>query len=111
MRTALIYYNNYLAGRLSKDQGIYRFQYDKDYLAASHSHPVSLTLPLRKAPYESDILFPAFVNLLSEGANKAIQNRLLRIDENDYFGLLLATAEGDRIGPITIKEENGSTRD
>ena len=44
--------------------------------------------------------------MLSEGANKAIQNRLLKIDEKDYFGLLLATAGGDRIGPLTIKEDD-----
>jgi serine/threonine-protein kinase HipA len=69
---------------------------------------VSLTLPLREAAYESEVLFPAFVSHLSEGANKAIQVRLLKIDENDYFGLLLATGEGDRIGPLTIKEDHAS---
>jgi serine/threonine-protein kinase HipA len=106
MRTALIFYNDRLAGRLSKSEETYRFTYDKAYLAAASSRPVSITLPLRGAPYESDVLFPAFVNLLSEGANKAMQTRLLKIDENDYFGLLLATAGGDRVGPLTIKEDH-----
>ncbi|CAL1520155.1 HipA N-terminal domain-containing protein [Chitinophaga sp. MM2321] len=107
MRTAQIFYNNQLAGYLSKGEGIYRFVYDKEYLTAAGRRPVSLTLPIREKPYESDILFPAFVNLLSEGANKAMQARMLKIDENDYFGLLLATASGDRIGPLTIKEVYG----
>lgn len=111
MRSAQVYYNGRLAGRLSKDRGIYRFEYDKDYISLADGRPVSLTLPMRTAPYESEILFPAFVNLLSEGANKAVQTRLLKIDENDYFGLLLATAGGDRIGPLTIKEENVPARD
>ena len=111
MQAALIYYNDRLAGRLSKGEGIYRFVYDKDYLVAAGSRPVSLTLPLREAPYESEILFPAFVNMLSEGANKAMQTRMLKIDENDYFGLLLATSGGDRIGPLTIKEDNAVTGD
>jgi serine/threonine-protein kinase HipA len=62
-----------------------------------------LTLPLRETPYESDVLFPAFVNMLSEGANKAVQHRLLKVDKEDYFGLLLALG-GDRVGPVTIKE-------
>jgi HipA-like protein len=106
MRKVQIFYNGRLAGLLSKSGGIYRFAYDKAYLAAAGNRPVSLTLPLREAPYESDVLFPAFVNLLSEGDNKALQTRLLKIDENDYFGLLLATAEGDRIGPLTIKEDH-----
>ncbi len=109
MKTARIFYNGRLAGLLLKSGGIYRFTYDKAYLAAAGSRPVSLTLPLREASYESDVLFPAFVNLLSEGDNKAMQIRLLKIDENDYFGLLLATADGDRIGPLTIKEYHAST--
>ena len=105
MRVAKVFYNDRLAGFLSKSGSTYRFIYDKGYLAGAGSRPVSLTLPLREAPYESDVLFPAFINLLSEGANKAMQTRMLKIDENDYFGLLLATAGGDRIGPLTIKED------
>lgn len=104
MSAAQVLYNGRLAGVLSKSAGTYHFIYDKTYLATAGSRPVSLTLPLREAPYQSDILFPAFVNMLSEGANKAMQSRLLKIDENDYFGLLLATAGSDSIGPLTIKE-------
>ncbi len=104
MRTAQVLYNGRLAGVLSKEGKTYRFTYDKSYLATAGSRPVSLTLPLQEAPFESDVLFPPFLNRLSEGANKAIQSRLLKIDENDYFGLLLATAGGDGIGPLTIKE-------
>jgi HipA-like protein len=105
MRTAQVFYNGRLAGLLIKSGGSYRFTYEKAYLAAAGNRPVSLTLPLREAAYESDVLFPAFVNQLSEGSNKAMQSRLLKIDENDYFGLLLATGCGDRIGPLTIKED------
>jgi HipA-like protein len=104
MRTAQVLYNNRLTGILSKSDNTYRFVYDKSYLATSGSRAVSLTLPLQEAPYESDVLFPAFVNMLSEGDNKAIQNRLLKIDEHDYFSLLLATAGSETIGPLTIKE-------
>ncbi len=104
MRSAQVLYNGRLAGILSKSAGTYRFVYDKNYLASTQSRPVSLTLPLQEAPYESNVLFPAFVNMLSEGANKAMQNRLLKIDETDYFSLLLATAGSDNIGPLTIKD-------
>lgn len=106
VRFAGVYYNDRLAGILEKSGRSYRFTYDKEYLAAANSRPVSVTLPLRKERYESDILFPVFTNMLSEGANKRMQSRLLKIDENDYFGLLLATAKDDSIGPITIKEIN-----
>ncbi len=56
MRTAQVFYNGRLAGLLSKSKGIYRFTYDKDYLVAAGNRAVSLTLPLREAPYESDTL-------------------------------------------------------
>jgi HipA-like protein len=104
MRSAKVFYNGVLAGVLSKERGIYRFVYDKDYLRTSDSKPITVMLPKREKPYESKILFPVFVNRLSEGANKAIQNRLLKIDEQDYFSLLLATAETETIGPLTVKE-------
>ncbi len=109
MRSAKVFYNGELAGILSKSAGKYRFIYDKNYLHTPGSKPVSLTLPLQEAPYESDILFPTFVNRLSEGVNKAIQTRLLKIDENDYFSLLLATATSDIIGPITFSEIHEAT--
>jgi len=108
MSIAAVYYNGRRAGRLMKDGRHYVFAYDPGYVAATGSRSVSLTLPLRTEPYKSDVLFPAFINLLSEGANKAIQDRLLKIDKNDYFGLLLATGGGDRVGPLTIKEETDS---
>jgi HipA-like protein len=104
MRSAQVLYNGIPAGILSKAAGRYRFIYDKNYLTSTERRPVSLTMPLQEAAYESDFLFPVFVNMLSEGANKAMQCRLLKIDENDYFGLLLATAGNDNIGPISIKE-------
>ena len=105
-RSARVFYNNKSAGILTKDGSSYRFAYDETYLNTAGSRPVSITLPLRKEVYESDLLFPLFVNMLSEGANKRIQCRLLKIDENDYFSLLLATTKDDSIGPITVKENN-----
>lgn len=105
MRTANVYYNKVMAGTLSKRGSRYTFLYDQEYLAKRGSRPVSLTLPLRPEPYESEVLFPAFTNMLSEGANKRMQCRLLKIDEHDYFSLLLATAGNDGIGAITLKEK------
>ncbi len=102
-RSAVVYYNDNPAGILSKSGSHYRFTYDDTYLNGAGNRPVSITLPLRKEPYESEILFPVFVNMLSEGANKRMQCRMLKIDENDYFGLLLATTQTDIIGPITLR--------
>jgi len=41
--------------------------------------------------------------MLSEGFNRQLQSRMLRIDENDFFGLLMASAQYDTVGAITIK--------
>ena len=105
MRKAEIYVKGILAGILTedKDKG-YQFTYDERYLADDRLQAVSLTLPKTRSTYHSKELFPAFSNMLSEGANKAIQSRTLKIDENDSFGLLLATARNDTIGAVTIRE-------
>lgn len=60
-------------------------------------------MPLREKPYQSKVLFPFFFNMLSEGANRELQSQLLRIDKDDDFGILLATAQYDTIGAVTVK--------
>lgn len=110
-RSAYVFYNGQPAGVLTKAGSHYHFAYNEAYLNKPGSRPVSITMPLRKEEYESDVLFPVFANMLSEGANKRTQCRLLRIDENDYFSLLLATTMDDSIGPITVKELNEPARD
>lgn len=105
MRQALVLSNNIVAGRLIEtDERRYIFKYDEDYLFNSELRAISLAFPKRKEEYVSDELFPFFFNMLSEGSNKALQCRMLKIDENDSFGLLLATAKYDTIGAITIQE-------
>lgn len=103
--SARVLYNEKLSGVLEKTAGIYRFTYDETYMNEISSRPISITTPFRKEPYESKELFPVFINMLSEGMNKRMQCRMLKIDENDYFSLLLATARDDSIGPITIKRD------
>lgn len=105
MRQAEVYYNKILAGLLTEnDNGEYIFCYDDKYFQDSSLPAISLTLPKTKQEYRSATLFSFFFNMLSEGANKAIQCQTLRIDEEDYFGLLLATAHTDTIGAVTVKK-------
>jgi len=104
MKTALVYRNKDLAGELSKlSDNSYLFRYDAAYFVNTEMPSISLTLPKNKQEYRSDYLFPFFFNMLSEGVNKNLQARQLKIDENDYFTLLCATASVDTIGPISIK--------
>ena len=48
--------------------------------------------------------FPFFTNMLPEGANRRGICRSLRIDENDFFGLLIAMADKDFIGAVQVRK-------
>jgi HipA-like protein len=102
--SAMVFYNGKPSGMLTKAGSNYYFTYHEEYLQVKENRPVSITLPMGRKPYESDTLFPVFINMMSEGANKLMQCRMLKIDENDYFSLLLATAMDESIGPITIRK-------
>ena len=99
-----VYNNGILAGVLEKQlNGSFSFEYDESYLQNDKNPSISLTLPRNVKRHESEKLFAFFFGLLSEGVNKNIQCRLLKIDENDHFGRLLLTAQEDNIGSITVK--------
>lgn len=105
MRKLGIYRNGKFAGTLIEEsQKKYLFIYDEQYYYNSSNPAISLTLPKNKKTYQSTFLFPFFYNMLSEGANRKLQQRHLRIDENDHFGLLMETAQCDVIGPISVKK-------
>lgn len=104
MRKASVYFNGILAGELVEISGKeYTFRYNDDYFMDKTKPAISLTLPKTRQEYCSAYLFPFFFNMLSEGSNRIVQSRLLRIDEKDHFGILLATAQYDVTGAITIK--------
>ena len=105
MRKANVYRNGELVGVLSQiSTNNYEFKYDDSWFANGEHPPISLTMPKSKQVYKSEYLFPFFFNILSEGVNRQLQTRHLKIDEKDYFSLLLATAKTDTIGAITILE-------
>ena len=104
MRKCKVYINGNLAGLLTEidcPKG-YQFKYDEQYLSNSSNPPVCLAMPLREEVYSSKYLFPYFFNMLSEGENRIIQSSLLHIDVNDDFGILLATAQYDTVGAVTV---------
>ena len=104
MRAVEVYRNGTLAGVLKEvSQAYYVFRYDDAYFRDPSQPAISLTLPKSKQEYQSETLFPFFSNMLSEGANRKLQSNLLKIDEEDSFGLLMATAQSDTIGAITVK--------
>ncbi len=104
MRTLEIYRNGILAGLLiEENRKKYIFRYDEQYFIDDHDPAISLTLPKTQKEYISEFLFPFFFNMLSEGVNRKLQSKQLKIDEEDNFGILAATAQYDTIGAITVK--------
>ncbi len=104
MRKAEVFRNGFLAGLLTEtDARQYIFAYDPVYYYDKNQPGISLTLSKDQPEYYSDFLFPFFYNMLSEGSNRLVQSRLLHIDDLDHFGLLLATAQFDTVGAITVK--------
>lgn len=104
MRRAAVYRNDELAGTLAEEPDkSYVFRYDDEWFNDKTKPAVSLTLPKTQREFRSRFLFPFFFNMLSEGVNRRLQCRQLKIDENDNFGLLLATARDDTVGAVTVK--------
>ena len=104
MRAIEIYRNGTLAGTLTEEsRQHFIFRYDDKYFNDTSKPAISLTLPKTRKEYSSEFLFPFFFNMLSEGVNRRLQSTQLRIDEEDHFGLLMATAQYDTIGAITVK--------
>ncbi len=106
MRVLKIFRNETLAGVLTDEASSgFLFRYDDAYYRDKTAPAISLTLPKTIQEYRSEILFPFFFNMLSEGVNRRIQSTQLKIDKNDHFGLLMATAMYDTIGAITVKPQ------
>lgn len=106
MRKVKVYRNKELAGELIQvNKSSYIFKYNDTYFANDSLPAISLTLPKSQQEYKSTFLFPFFFNMLSEGVNRKLQSRQLKIDEKDYFGLLMETAKYDTIGAITLKPD------
>jgi serine/threonine-protein kinase HipA len=77
------------------------FVYDEKYLQNAENQAISLTLPLSKEPYKSNILFPFFDGLIPEGWLLNIAERSWKIDMRDRMSLLLACCK-DCIGAVSI---------
>lgn len=101
LRKAVVKFKNDIAGVLEETNNGFKFTYEKSFL--ENNSPISLSLPLSENSYESEHLFSFFSGLLPEGWYLDIVCKTLKIDENDVFGLLLATCK-DTIGAVSIEE-------
>ncbi|GAA4492648.1 HipA N-terminal domain-containing protein [Hymenobacter ginsengisoli] len=101
MRKAEVHLHGQLAGHLTQDEQGYTFAYTPDYLRLPTAEPVSLTLPLRAAPYVERTMLPFFDGLIPEGWLLEVAERNWKLRERDRMGLLLACCR-DCIGAVSI---------
>lgn len=105
MRKVNIYYGSTYAGQLTElARGSYQFSYDEAFLNDSGTPPVSVNLPKSQKMYHSDRIFPVFINMLPEGANRRALCRIKKVDEHDYFGMLEMICGMDAIGKFVLKK-------
>jgi serine/threonine-protein kinase HipA len=102
-RKADIFLNDTKAGVFEETESGYRFQYDHDYLLQGKIEPVSLTLPVQREPYESQVLFPFFDGLIPEGWLLDVVEETWKINPKDRMGLLLVSCR-DTIGNVSVRE-------
>ena len=105
MRKENVYYGDVFAGQLVElAKGNYEFTYDDAFLADRETPPVSVNLPKSQKVYHSDKIFPFFTNMLPEGANRRALCRMRKVDENDFFGMLVMICGMDAIGKFVLKK-------
>ena len=105
MRQAEIFYKGDRAGMLTQnDDGSFTFRYEDQWISNPDRPSISLTFPKSRQEFHAAYLFPFFYNMLPEGRNKEVVCRLMRIDRDDYFSLLMITAQHDVIGAVTVKK-------
>lgn len=104
MKSAKIYMYERYAGMLREDENGFSFVYDPSYLQQPYAEPISLSMPLRKEPYEDKVLFPFFDGLIPEGWLLNIAERSWKIKQRDRMSLLLACCK-DCIGAVSVVPE------
>ena len=105
MKIGYVYYDNSFCGTIIQDdKNHFIFEYDDSWFKSPDAKSVSLTLPISKKRYESNILFPFFDGLIPEGYLLKIALKKFNISINDRMSLLLKTCFNP-IGIVSVREE------
>ncbi len=100
-----VYLSNRFVGWVQRSEGIYSFTYDLEYLKSDNAQAISLTLPLRKEPFQQKTMIPFFDGLIPEGWLLEIISDNWKINRNDRMSLLLLACR-DCIGNVSIVAED-----
>lgn len=108
MRRAKVYMYDQQAGILTENEDGYHFQYNDEYISHKNPEAISLTLPVQKTAYHSQLLFPFFDGLIPEGWLLDIAEKNWKLNPRDRMGILLKTCM-DCIGAVSIEpfEDHG----
>ncbi len=109
MREGNVYYKEILAGTITETgEGDYVFVYDETYVIKHPKAFITFSMPVRKAPYISNRLFPFFEGLIPEGWLLNVATKNWKIKSNDRMGLLLACCQNciGAVSVVPIKESN-----
>lgn len=98
-----VFFNDTKVGQLSKGKEYFKFEYDEAFFNSEEAFPISYSFPLTQKQFLSKKLFPFFEGLVAEGWLLKLQSQSLKIDEKDYFSMLLANGE-DLIGGVKVKK-------
>jgi serine/threonine-protein kinase HipA len=99
-----VYWNDDLTGQLAQDRsGLLSFTYDTDFLQRAATG-ISLSLPLREAPYEGEEVRAFFSGLLPEESVRARLAAVLGVSEKNTFALLREVG-GECAGALALYPE------
>ena len=104
MRRAKVYMYDLYAGTLIENEHGYNFTYDDLYLKSNKAEAISLTLPLSKNTYKSNVMFAFFDGLIPEGWLLEIAEKNWKLNIRDRMGLLIKCCR-DCIGAVSIIED------
>jgi serine/threonine-protein kinase HipA len=103
MRQGRVFVRKIPAGIIAQTEQGYQLTYDSEYLHTPGSKPISLTMPLQEAPYESTTFFPFSDGLIPEGWLLEQACRNWKLDRRDQMGLLLHACR-DCVGFVSVEE-------
>jgi serine/threonine-protein kinase HipA len=97
-----VFFEDRCVGRIDPEP--FTFTYEKSWVDASDSFPISVALRLRRAPYTEEAARAFFSNLLPEGnVRRRLAGRLGISEGNDYA--LLAAIGGECSGALSVLTE------
>ncbi|MGE0108893.1 MAG: type II toxin-antitoxin system HipA family toxin [Bdellovibrionales bacterium] len=99
-----VFYCDQHVGVLFNNKGSLSFLYDAAYLKTENPTPLSVSLPLRDAPFGNEVSYAYFSGLLPEESVRRWLARYLHVSEGNVFGLLKEIG-GECAGAVSLYPE------